>query len=795
MNRCRHFFDIWSVLALFLISSALHADEVQDQLARGSQLLLHNEPDRAADVFRKLLDEHPQCAQAGLVTCRLGEALQKGGKTNAACEVLAQALQRYSDPGQVAPIQFMLAELLVAQDPVRAAAHYAAVAGMSGQPLAEPAAFGYAEALYQAGNWKAAAGAYAQVIARDPTGVHAAQALYSRGWSLMQAGNTLDAAQLFKTFAEKYPTHELTPESRFRAGYCLYQCKHYTEAASILETFAETHATNSFAASAFHTAAWSHWHLKHFSQAGALFETVTVYYASSPLAANAAWMSGRLDEDQGNVSAAARSYTQAVALGRDNDAAQHAAVELIRLDRNARRYESAATRANAFLAAHPTGPMTAQAQLYGADALLALGHADQALVAYQAAGSATNPVMAASATNGTAWALRKLGRHAEAADAFSSLAAGTSSYADDAGFWAARSQEDAGRLDLACAGYGAYLTHMPAGQHADEAAYHQAYCAWQNKHLDQAYTLYTTAITTRAASPFAASAMCDLAWVCLEQGNKDEAYRRFQRFVAEYPTHALACDVHFRLGELAYDKELFGAAITNYEAAISKNATFKDKALYKLGWAHEKLQQPELACRTFQRLAHEMPDSEFASEAQCHAAALLQSMGKPREAYAEWAGITSGPFAEKAAFQAAECQRAAGDPIHALIAYEHLLTRWPQSEFLNHARLGRGDALRALGRLDEAIAAYDEIPQDTKTIESAHALMGYGHCWLAKHAWEKAAEAFLKIDVLYDIEKLKPEALSMLVKTWEQAGNEEKAALYRAELKKRYPSAQDATLP
>jgi TolA-binding protein len=71
-------------------------------------------------------------------------------------------------------------------------------------------------------------------------------------------------------------------------------------------------------------------------------------------------------------------------------------------------------------------------------------------------------------------------------------------------------------------------------------------------------------------------------------------------------------------------------------------------------------------------------------------------------------------------------------------------------------------------------------------------MLGQGHCWFALKKWEDAARCFLKVDVLYGFDDLKPEALAMAARSWGQAGDAEKAAMYRADLKKRYPKSKEA---
>jgi len=215
-----------------------------------------------------------------------------------------------------------------------------------------------------------------------------------------------------------------------------------------------------------------------------------------------------------------------------------------------------------------------------------------------------------------------------------------------------------------------------------------------------------------------------------------------------------AADAIFRNGEAAYAREQFETAASNYEAAVAAATACREPALYKLGWTRIRQQQSDAACRAFQQLAREFPHSAYAPEARYRAGRFLQATGRFDDARAALLAVTNGPFAAQAALSAADC-------------------------------------LRAAGRLDEALGAYGVLIKGTnKTSAAAQALMGQGYCLFAQRKWEEAAKSFLKADLLYDDEALKPEALAMIVKTWEQAGDPVKAASYRAEFKARYPQTR-----
>ena len=639
-------------------------------------------------------------------------------------------------------------------------------------------------------NYTEAAALYVSVAANYP-GHALAEAAAAGGVAALEKSGDLSAAEAAAAaFVRQYPASEQRPAIQFLVGEYRYRQANYAGAAPELEQFARGNPTHELAAAALHKAAWCYWNLRQVARARELFSALVSDYARSPLAVDAAFMKGRAAEEAGDAAAARDGYGEAVRIGKDGVTAQRAAVELMRLDHAAKRYEAALFKADAFIASHETGALLPRARLYRAEALLELGRLPDALQAYQQVGDG-DPAAAAGAGYGAAWVLRRQGRHPDAAEAFARVAAGSSAYAADAMFWAARSHEDAGHFTAASAAYGTCLQQTPPGAHADEAAYRQAYCLWQTRKPDDAERLYSTMIQERSASPFAANALYDLAWVMLEQGKKPEARRHFEEFAREYPKHLLAPDAHFRIGELACEKEEFAAAATHYEVAAAAQVAFRDKALYKLGRVREKLAQNGAAAQTYLLLARQFPGSEYAPEAQYRAGVLLQGMGNLDEARAALTAVADSAFSEKAACGAADCWRAAGKHKEAADAYGQVLAKWPHGDCRVHALLGRADALRATGAFADAIADYAEAARGGETMEAAQAMLGQGHCWFARKKWTDAARCFLAVDVLYGFDELKPEALTMAGRSWEQAGDAEKAAMYRDEVKKRFPTYKE----
>lgn len=124
---------------------------------------------------------------------------------------------------------------------------------------------------------------------------------------------------------------------------------------------------------------------------------------------------------------------------------------------------------------------------------------------------------------------------------------------------------------------------------------------------------------------------------------------------------------------------------------------FADDALLELGrLLEEKLGDPVAAATTYERLAHEHPESRLAGRARRRAETLRQALGpdgRAAPAVAELNAILLG---------------SAGEPREELVTrMEKLLAAWPDFPDAPRALVWMGNTLADLGRRDEALARYE----------------------------------------------------------------------------------------
>lgn len=189
-------------------------------------------------------------------------------------------------------------------------------------------------------------------------------------------------------------------------------------------------------------------------------------------------------------------------------------------------------------------------------------------------------------------------------------------------------------------------------------------------------------------------ALYELAWRHLSADTPDKARPLFARLVKEFPTHALAADAGFRLGEEEYRAGNYAAAAAHYRPAAEASHPVAEKAGYKLGWSLRRTGDHAGAAKAFAAVAARFPKGELTPESRVRAG----------EAYLELEQEAS-----------------------ALPEFEAVLAREPQTEaertLALEARVGAAHAYLMKGDFDKARSLVEEAADPAKGWIGARAHM------------------------------------------------------------------------
>jgi len=237
-----------------------------------------------------------------------------------------------------------------------------------------------------------------------------------------------------------------------------------------------------------------------------------------------------------------------------------------------------------------------------------------------------------------------------------------------------------------------------------------------------------------------------LAEALLQLKRYDEADTRFHEYLKRERNGQYARVALFRSGETAYLRGKHAQAETDLEEFRRQYSGDELDAYVLLYLGEIALAEGNAAEAEglFRRDLARFPQGLLQDDCRLGLAAALEKLGRNEEAqrlYLAVAAKTAGRLADDAQFRLGTLQNSLGDHARAVETFRAFEERLAESPRRSAARLGRGVALRRLGRLDEAQAVFESLVSDpTVGIEARYRL---GLNWAAKGDWPAAAHALL----------------------------------------------------
>ena len=124
--------------------------------------------------------------------------------------------------------------------------------------------------------------------------------------------------------------------------------------------------------------------------------------------------------------------------------------------------------------------------------------------------------------------------------------------------------------------------------------------------------------------PAAERAAYESAFDSLKNGQYAEAARRFQGFLAQYPTGEYSPNAQYWLGESYYVTQNYQIALDSFQGLLSRfpSSNKAPDALLKVGYCHYELKQWPQAEATLNQVVQQYPDTTVARLAQGRLRAL-----------------------------------------------------------------------------------------------------------------------------------------------------------------------------
>ncbi|WP_442485223.1 tetratricopeptide repeat protein [Aeoliella sp. SH292] len=352
----------------------------------------------------------------------------------------------------------------------------------------------------------------------------------------------------------------------------------------------------------------------------------------------------------------------------------------------------------------------------------------------------------------------------------------------------------------------------PAAQLAAQAHYRRAEAATTANEPASAIADYDKLASTWADNPLAPYALYRAATLVMKQGEHADAATRFAKLVTDFPDHALATEaklgqatclaqtgendaaakvlatlgtddprVALALGSTLAGQKKWDEAIATLEKVTAAPGEFadRDRAWYELAWAYREAGQGDKSRAAFEELATEFADSPLHADALFRVAEGYYEADDYAEAAARYtaaadAAKQDAELHEKSLHMVGWSEQKSGDHAAAATAFSAQLAAHPDGPLAPDAKWMAGEAQFAAEKYPEALAAYTAA-KDAKPSAESLAPLGMLHAgqaaaqqedWQGSIDWlSRAVNEYPEFDGRNEIDYELGWALSKLGKT------------------------------
>ncbi len=548
---------------------------------------------------------------------------------------------------------------------------------------------------------------------------YAPRALRLSAWCQFQLGNTNVALDAFADFDKAFRGTIEGAENRLEWAQVLIAAGKLAKADALLATLGQLTQDSSILAKG------EFWRSRVLLEGGRWAEAVVILeklaaqdIGDPDVKAECAFALGRARGALGDLTGAAAALSNGLAVAKNQDLRLAGSRRLGLLDLELGRIDEGVALLREFIAQAPTDPRAEDTQLALADALLNAGRLREAGDAYQHyLESFTNQVGVARAYKGRGWALQGLKRYAEAAVAFEKAYAAFIDpeeradclYKEGDAFFANQQNK------LAAQVYARLLDEYPKSAHAPSVLYQLAQCQSLGETPTIAEATYRKLADAYPDNPLAGEALLRIAQLREAMGQFETAADGYGSVITAVTNSSFTADallgrglVRYRLGRYPQAFEDFSQVVANLP-----DAPQAEEARFRMIMCTYLLGRDAAALESGRAFLAQDPHSRFAPRVQYWLGncAFNASQYAEAEAYFMdfYAGHPTDRDAERALLWAGRSAARSEEYLRANEILTTLLKDFPQGTHVAEARYEQGVVLTALAKFAEAILAFQEV--------------------------------------------------------------------------------------
>lgn len=347
-----------------------------------------------------------------------------------------------------------------------------------------------------------------------------------------------------------------------------------------------------------------------------------------------------------------------------------------------------------------------------------------------------------------------------------------------------------------------FLKSKPTGKELSDALNTLGLCQEGAGKTDAALATFEKLLATDPKYAGTPKVLYEIGWIRKTAGQTKESTAAFARLAKEFAGSELAAEALFHVGEEAYARKDYKAAIDAYYDAREKSADLKsdeltEKSAHKLGWTYFHQGRFDKAEEWFKYQQKNFGGGKLAQDAVFMEGESLFKQEKYKEALDAYARVKSpqGPnFMLLSMVHAGQAASQLKDWKTALQFLDTAAQLDPNSPMLPEINYERGWAKLQSGAADEALALFEKVTETSDQEVAARARFMIGEIYFDRKNHPEAVKHFFKVAYGYAYPEWQARAQFEAGRCFEVLGKLDQARKMYEEVVAKYPKSSDAEL-
>ena len=249
-------------------------------------------------------------------------------------------------------------------------------------------------------------------------------------------------------------------------------------------------------------------------------------------------------------------------------------------------------------------------------------------------------------------------------------------------------------------------------------------------------------------------------------GNHREKIRQMEALISQYPTSSYVDDAYYEIGMSYVALGNLTEAIKNLKTIKERypQSAFSSKSMLQLGLVYYNSGDKDQSMIFYKRVVNEFPASPEAEDALLGIRNIYLDNNDP-DGYIRYTNQIGG-FArvddrqrDSISYIAAERVYMAGNCEQAVNQLDNYVRNNPNGRYVLNANYYKADCLYMRGEYDEALAAYELVAGQGRSLFSEDAIKRAGEIHYRKENYNTALDYFLRLENEANLEENRQEAL------------------------------------